>query len=157
MEPELKRETKERIVATCEKLSPEEKHILREVFGLEPTENVCKIISEDLSKVKEQAQATQIISRILSEAVYIDAQGKCRRKGLPILYSPFCWSENEIHHCFVCGQPFDPREGEICEKCDWLKCPVCGGCLCGLSEETRRAIDSLFKTYCASCCRFRNL
>ena len=149
-------EVRERIVTVCRKLSDEEKNILREVFGLEAsTQDVCEVISKDLSKVKEQAVATQIISRVLSEAVYVDSEGKCRRKGLPMLYSPFCWNPNEIHHCFVCGEPFYPRNGQICESCDWLKCPNCGQCLCNLSEETKTAISSLFHTYCQNCCRFR--
>lgn len=150
-----KREVKEKIVSVCRKLSSEEKNVLRDVFGLEPGEDVCTVISEDLSKVKEQATATGIISRILSEAVYIDKEGKCRRKGLPILYSPYCWGITETHHCFVCGEAFRPREGELCVECDWLKCPVCGGCACSLSEESVRAIGALFRTFCESCCRFR--
>lgn len=148
-------EVKEKIVTVCRKLSDGEKNILREVFGLEVSEDVCEVISKDLSKVKEQAMATQIVNRILSEAVYIDSEGKCRRKGMPLTYSPFCWSPNETHFCFACGVPFNPREGAICDVCDWLKCPSCGQCLCELSQETKTAIDSLFHTYCENCCRFR--
>ncbi len=148
-------EVKKKVESACRKLSSKEKHVLQEVFGLDPGEDVCQLITKDLSKVKEQAMATQIISRILSETVYIDSEGRCKRKGSPALYSPFCWGPNEIHYCFSCGKPFDPRQGKICEKCDWLKCPECGGCLCGLSEETKVAITSLFRTYCENCCRFR--
>lgn len=150
-----KEEVKEKIVSVCRKLSGEEKEVLRNVFGLEAGEDVCEVISTDLAKVKEQAQATGIISRVLSEAVYVDEEGKCRRKGLPLLYSPFCWSSDEQHFCFCCSEPFFPREAKLCPTCDFLRCPLCGGCLCQMSEETRRAINALFLTYCKNCCRFR--
>jgi hypothetical protein len=39
--------------------------------------------------------------------------------------------------CWVCGRKVTSLNGEICEKCGWLKCPKCGACEEGCSETSQ--------------------
>ena len=50
-------------------------------------------------------------------------------------------------YCFKCGERFESNEATICFKCGWMKCPKCGACGCGISEETARAIFEMRKVY----------
>ena len=61
---------------------------------------------------------------------------------------------SEKHKCF-CGQHyFSPHYAKVCPVCEWLICPVCGGCACKLSPEAREAVEAVWSTYCLEC-RFR--
>jgi len=55
----------------------------------------------------------------------------------------------ERHRCFVCGVWFDPFQAELCPECGWLIHN--GHCACNLSNETKKAIEFLFETYCRNC------
>jgi hypothetical protein len=58
---------------------------------------------------------------------------------------------HESHTCFVCGAEFDPSPemmGQICEVCNWYKCPTCGGCQCSLSPSDQAWMEAVRNTYC---------
>ena len=60
----------------------------------------------------------------------------------------------EPHLCFSCGAQWYPTpdllETNLCETCNWLVCPVCGGCKCTLSPAAQDWVDNVRNTYCQS-------
>jgi len=59
----------EKILRGCRALSYEDKELLREIFELEPGEDVCKEVAGQLAKVKKQIKVTGIILGLLNEAI----------------------------------------------------------------------------------------
>ena len=57
------------------------------------------------------------------------------------------WFSNPEVYCFKCGKKFSPLKAEVCPKCDWLQCPECGACRCGLNEETAIAVFHMRRVY----------
>jgi len=53
-----------------------------------------------------------------------------------------------LHYCFVCLEPFDPKIAGICLGCNWLVCPLCGGCYCKLDDEAKSTVDEFYGTHC---------
>ena len=68
----------------------------------------------------------------------------CKRKGN--------FGENEYHKCFIlgCDGYVHPKTAKTCPVCNFKKCEH-GHCACDASEETRYALDTLYKTYCEFC------
>ena len=60
----------------------------------------------------------------------------------------------EPHLCFACGAQWYPTEEllktNLCPDCNWLKCPVCGGCKCSLSPAAVAWVNHVRSTYCQS-------
>ena len=60
----------------------------------------------------------------------------------------------EAHLCFVCGEQWyvtpELVRDNLCTLCNWVECPVCGGCKCSLSPEREAWVDHVRKTYCQS-------
>jgi hypothetical protein len=49
--------------------------------------------------------------------------------------------------CFSCGEQFTVSQADKCKKCNFMKCPDCKGCGCGLKEETVVAMRNMRKVY----------
>ena len=52
------------------------------------------------------------------------------------------------HYCFICLEPFDPKIARICLGCNWLVCPLCGGCYCKLDDEAKSTVNEFYRTHC---------
>jgi hypothetical protein len=50
-------------------------------------------------------------------------------------------------YCYKCGREFSASESTLCPKCEWMICPDCKSCGCGLSVETIIAISQMRKVY----------
>lgn len=48
--------------------------------------------------------------------------------------------------CWFCGTWFE-EGGEMCDTCNWNKCPYCDLCYCDLSKESQRAVDAMQDQY----------
>ena len=88
---------------------------------------------------------------ITIDAVILDKAKKiAEQKGIPIsrlIENFLSFLSRPYVYCFKCGNRFESNGAEICVKCGWMKCPKCGACGCGLSEETAKAIFEMRKVY----------
>lgn len=50
-------------------------------------------------------------------------------------------------NCFKCEKWFNKKMGEECKICGEFKCPYCKSCLCDMSNETKKAVIAMIRTY----------
>ena len=50
-------------------------------------------------------------------------------------------------NCFNCNNWFIRDKSKECEKCGEIICPHCNSCLCKMTDETKKAVIAMIKTY----------
>lgn len=50
-------------------------------------------------------------------------------------------------NCFNCSKWFEKKNVKECEICGEILCPFCNSCLCNMSNETKKAVIAMIKTY----------
>jgi len=86
----------------------------------------------------------------VDEAVLEKARQLAREKHVPVsrLVENYLRFFVEPHfYCFKCGEKFESRDTLVCPVCGWMKCPKCGACRCGLSEEAAVSAFHMRKVY----------
>jgi hypothetical protein len=90
------------------------------------------------------------LTTTIDKEVLEKAKRKCEEKHVPlssIIENFLSFLVNPWVYCFSCGEKFHVEEGALCAKCGWIKCPKCGACRCGLSEETAIAVFHMRRVY----------
>jgi len=90
------------------------------------------------------------LTTTIDKQVLENAKKICEEKHIPIagiLENFLSFFTNPWVYCFDCGKKFYVKDGELCAKCGWIKCPKCGACRCGLDERTAVAVFHMRRVY----------
>ncbi|MCD6240647.1 hypothetical protein J7K27_03880 [Candidatus Bathyarchaeota archaeon] len=90
------------------------------------------------------------LTTTIDKQVLENAKKICEEKHIPIagiLENFLSFFTNPWVYCFDCGEKFYVKDGELCAKCGWIKCPKCGACRCGLDERTAVAVFHMRRVY----------
>ena len=85
-----------------------------------------------------------------ANSLYTWSTAKCVRYGEDFT--------GESHPCYWCG--VSPREMTAtgvswCQKCHGFVCPECGKCWCNVSDEEKRALQTIRNKYCCNWLNFK--
>ena len=99
---------------------------------------------------KEKYDPKGKLTTTIEKEILKKTREKCEEKHIKIagvLENFLSFFTDPWVYCFNCGEKFYVREGELCAKCGWIKCPKCGSCRCGLDEKTAIAVYHMRRVY----------
>jgi len=111
---------------------------------------ICVFTYKYVMRRVDTASSRKKLTITVDKETLNKAKEVAERKGIPIsrIIENFLSFLARPHvYCFKCGARFETNSSEICVRCNWLKCPRCGACGCGLSDETAKAIFEMRKVY----------
>ncbi|HID42524.1 MAG TPA: hypothetical protein EYP30_01905 [Archaeoglobaceae archaeon] len=86
----------------------------------------------------------------IDRSILEEAKEKARKKSLPVsrlIENFLTFFINPRIYCFKCGKKFSVSEAKLCPNCEWMICPECKACRCGLSEESIIAVYHMRRVY----------
>jgi hypothetical protein len=86
-----------------------------------------EITYEEVKRIENEAVRTNVL-RVYQEQ-------KRRSGGRFRLMTPKGARYSRVATCWNCQTCLDTEQHELCQKCGWIKCPVCGACGCGYEKE----------------------